>query len=404
MTDTSLAALLAVAEPVGHAFRDAGYRAYLVGGIVRDHLLGRSIDDAADLDLTTDATPAVIKAVVEPLADAVWTQGERFGTIGCRIDGRLYEVTTHRAERYDASSRKPEVDFSDDVEDDLSRRDFTINAMARSLPDGDLVDPFDGRGDLDRRRLMTPLDPELSFTDDPLRMLRAARFAASYGFVPDPQVVVAIRRLVGRLDIVSAERIRGELVRLLGATDPTPGLELLLGTGLAEHFLPELGTADLVAVHAVGPDPVMRMAVILGDPVESGLARLRALRFANDDLATVRRVRRGLHQLTGTEDESLRRFVVAAGPDLDRAIHLAVATAHPAAGNLGARISELVEREGDDGFAPALSGGELIAELGLEPGPVVGEAVNWLGEERLRRGPLPRDVALEAVRGWLAQR
>ena len=187
-------------------FRSAGFTLYLVGGVVRDAVVGR-LDDDADLDFTTDARPDDIEALVTGWADAVWDQGRRFGTIGLRLGPRRIEITTHRAEAYHADSRKPDVVFADAVEADLSRRDFTVNAMALSLPDLVLIDPFDGVGDLAARRLRTPLAPEESFNDDPLRMLRAARFIAGYGLVPDPDLAAAVMTLRARLDIVSDERI-----------------------------------------------------------------------------------------------------------------------------------------------------------------------------------------------------
>ena len=175
----------AAVAPLAATFSGAGYRLYLVGGLIRDDLLGRVRDDV-DYDLTTDARPETIKTLVDPFADAVWTAGERFGTIACRIDGAVYEITTHRADAYDESSRKPIVEFGDNVHDDLARRDFTVNAMAIDLADGALVDPFGGGADLEAGRLRTPLDPEISFSDDPLRMLRAARFIATLGLAPEP--------------------------------------------------------------------------------------------------------------------------------------------------------------------------------------------------------------------------
>ncbi len=224
-------------------FAALGHRVYLVGGSVRDALLAtnRESPPLGDVDLTTDARPDEIEGVLRGWADAVWTQGERFGTIGARRGDQIYEITTHRAEAYVPDSRKPEVVFGDDLETDLSRRDFTINAMALQLPDMTLVDPFDGIADLAAGRLRTPLDPEVSFRDDPLRMLRAARFLAAYRLQPDPALVEAVRRGHERLGIVSAERIRDELDKLvMVAESPSIGLRFIVETGLAQEFLPEL--------------------------------------------------------------------------------------------------------------------------------------------------------------------
>jgi poly(A) polymerase len=232
--------VLVATRPLADRFESAGKRIYLVGGIVRDLLAGRPID-WPDIDLTTDAHPEDTKRLISGWADSVWTQGERFGTIGAKKDGRTFEITTHRAEAYTPGSRNPDVVFADAVEVDLSRRDFTVNAMALTLPEPELIDPFDGRTDLlSAKRLRTPLEPELSFTDDPLRMLRAARFVAGYGLIPEPALVDAIKHLAHRLEIVSAERVRDELDKLMVVEDPSTGLWFLHDTGLFAEFLPEI--------------------------------------------------------------------------------------------------------------------------------------------------------------------
>jgi poly(A) polymerase len=240
------APVLAELAPLAERFATAGHQLYLVGGTVRDLLFGVAKGDF-DIDLTTDARPPDIKRSLEGWAQSVWTQGERFGTIGAQRDNagirRTYEITTFRAESYTDDSRKPHVVFADAIEADLSRRDFTVNAMAleltgRSTPE--LVDPFGGATDLASRVLRTPLGPDISFTDDPLRMLRAARFVAGYGLAPDAALLAAVERMAGRLEIVSAERIRDELDKLITVDHPTAGLWFLVDTGLAGQFLPEL--------------------------------------------------------------------------------------------------------------------------------------------------------------------
>ena len=226
--------------PLAERFRAAGFHLYLVGGTVRDLMVGTEGD--YDFDLTTEARPDQVKRLLRDWADSVWLQGERFGTVGAGKDGRTYEITTHRAEAYEADSRKPEVHYSDSIEADLSRRDFTINAMALELT-GDtptLVDPFNGAADLMARVLRTPLSPEESFSDDPLRMLRAARFIARFNTVPEPALVEAVRQMHGRLSIVSAERVRDELDKLITLPHPSAGLWFAIDTGLADEFLPEL--------------------------------------------------------------------------------------------------------------------------------------------------------------------
>ncbi len=249
MVPERLTPVLRELVPLAERFRRSGHRLYLVGGTVRDMFVAAGRDDF-DLDLTTDARPPEIKRCLEGWADAIWTQGERFGTIGAQVRDvttgfeRIYEITTFRAEAYTDDSRKPHVVFADDIEADLSRRDFTINAMALELTGEDgtpaLIDPFDGAVDLATRVLRTPIGPEISFSDDPLRMLRAARFIAGYQLSPTPELVEAVRDLAPRLEIVSAERIRHELDKLLVVDHPAAGLWFLVETGLADQFLPEL--------------------------------------------------------------------------------------------------------------------------------------------------------------------
>ena len=223
----NLPKLIQETEHLTNQFLAANKSLYLVGGIVRDLCLKSEITSEADLDLTTDALPEEIKQIVAPIATNLWLPGEKFGTIGIHHNNRTYEITTHRSESYDSNSRKPEVAYSIDINEDLSRRDFTINAMAISLPEGTLIDPFNGQKDLREGLLRTPLTPEESFSDDPLRMLRAARFTAAYNLTPDPELVDAIHALIGRFNIVSAERIIGELDKLLLAHNPQRGLDLL---------------------------------------------------------------------------------------------------------------------------------------------------------------------------------
>ena len=254
MVPERLTPVLRELEPLAARFSTAGHRLYLVGGTVRDLFVATGRDDF-DLDLTTDARPPEIKRCLEGWADAVWTQGEKFGTIGAQVRDaetgreRIYEITTFRAEAYTDDSRKPHVVFADEIEADLSRRDFTVNAMALELTgDGDapeLIDPFGGAADLATRTLRTPMGPEISFSDDPLRMLRAARFVAGYQLTPTPEMVEAVREMAPRLEIVSAERIRDELDKLLTVDHPSAGLWFLVDTGLADQFLPELSAMRL---------------------------------------------------------------------------------------------------------------------------------------------------------------
>ena len=243
MIPQRFAPILQEMQPLASRFREAGHRLYLVGGTVRDLLMatdGEASPVEMDFDATTTARPEEIKKIVGPIADAVWTQGEKFGTIGLRIGARQYEITTHRAESYHSDSRKPEVAYSDNVEEDLSRRDFTVNAMALEITSDspELVDPFGGAVDLITKVLRTPLSPEISFSDDPLRMMRAARFIAKLQLVPVPELVAAVKTMTDRMSIVSAERIRDELDKLMTLDKPSSGLWFLVDTGLADQFLP----------------------------------------------------------------------------------------------------------------------------------------------------------------------
>ena len=255
---------------IGERFAAAGHEVALVGGPVRDAFLGRP---SPDLDFATSARPAQIEEVLAGWADTTWDMGRAFGTIGCRRGRDVLEITTYRADAYDEDSRKPVVAFGDNLHDDLVRRDFTVNAMALRLPELVFVDPHDGLGDLAEKALRTPHTPEVSFSDDPLRMMRAARFAAQLGLVPAPEVLEAMRGMASRLSIVSAERVRDELVKLLLAPDPRAGLEVMVDTGLADEVLPELPALRLeVDEHHRHKDvyehtlTVLEQAIALEDP------------------------------------------------------------------------------------------------------------------------------------------
>ncbi|MBO0728796.1 MAG: CCA tRNA nucleotidyltransferase [Acidimicrobiaceae bacterium] len=438
-------------------FAASGHRLYLVGGVVRDAVLGRLRDDS-DLDFTTDALPDETEALVRGWADGVWTQGKKFGTIGVRVGERHLEITTHRAEAYRPESRKPEVTYADAVEADLSRRDFTVNAMALSLPDLTLVDPFDGVADLAAGRLRTPLSPEESFTDDPLRMMRAARFIAGYGLTPLPSLVDAVVALRSRLDIVSDERIRDELDKLLVVPKPGAGLWFLVRTGLAEEFLPELPALaveqdpihrhkDVLAhtiavVEKTSPDRLLRLAALfhdVGKPKTRSFGprgavsfhhhevvgarmtrdRMRALRYPAEDIETVSRLVE-LHlrfhtYRMGWTDSAVRRYVRDAGPLLDQLNELTrsdCTTRNPAKARalakrmdeLETRIAELRQREELAAIRPDLDGVAVMARLGLKPGPLVGEALRYLLELRLDEGPLGEEEAGRRLDAWWAAR
>ncbi|WP_289018688.1 CCA tRNA nucleotidyltransferase [uncultured Ornithinimicrobium sp.] len=364
---------------IGRRFADAGHEVALVGGPVRDAFLGRS---SPDLDLTTSARPEQIEAVLAGWADSTWDVGREFGTIGARRGPDTLEITTYRADAYEPGSRKPLVAFGDNLEDDLVRRDFTVNAMALRLPDMVFVDPYDGLADLAAGRLRTPTTPQISFGDDPLRMMRAARFAAQLGLVPAAEVLAAMEGMASRLSIVSAERVRDELVKLLLADDPRAGLEIMVDTGLADEVLPELPALRLevdehhrhkdVYEHSLtvlqqaidledgpaggsdqadedrvpGPDLVLRLAALLHDigkpatrrfepgggvsfhhhelvGARMARTRLRALRFDKETVKAVSRLvelHLRFHGYGDGEwtDAAVRRYVTDAGPLLGR--------------------------------------------------------------------------------------
>ena len=441
-------------RPLADAFAAAGQPLYLVGGIVRDQLLGRELAPR-DIDLTTPARPHEIKAVVGPLADAMWTQGERFGTIGVQVGGRDFEITTHRAEAYTPDSRKPDVSFGDDIEQDLARRDFTVNAMALRVPDPTLIDPFGGAADLAAGRLRTPLSPEVSFGDDPLRMLRAARFIAGYGLEPDGELVAAVRTHAERLSIVSAERIRDELDKLLVVPDPSAGLWFVADTGLADLFLPELTAMRLeqdpihrhkdVLAHTFAvvaktqPERLVRLAALLHDVgkpktrsiTDGGVTfhhhevvgarmardRMQALKYSNDDVEAVRQLvylHLRFHTYgMGWTDSAVRRFVRDAGDQLDRLIELTrcdcTTRNQRKADRLARRMDDLEERiaalrnkEALDAIRADLDGRQVMEHLGIGPGPHIGRALDVLLELRLEEGPLGEEEAYRRLDQWWA--
>ncbi len=449
-------------SPLTERFKAAGHRLYLVGGTVRDLLVGDERDDY-DFDATTPARPAEIKACLEGWADAIWTQGERFGTIGAKSGERTYEITTHRAEAYSDDSRKPHVEFADDIEADLSRRDFTINAMALELTAATptLVDPFNGAVDLATRTLRTPLGPEVSFSDDPLRMLRAARFIARYQLQPVPELTAAVTAMHARLEIVSSERVRDELDKLMTVEHPTVGLWFAIETGLADEFLPELPamrleqdpihrhkdvlTHTLAVVENVHRDAAAhfdfrrtRLAALfhdVGKPRTRGYQqgkgvtfhhhdavgarmtrkRLEALRYSNDDIEAITELvalhlRFHTYQM-GWTDSAVRRYVRDAGPllaelnvltrcDCTTRNERKAATLAKRMDELELRIAELAEREELAALRPELDGKQVMEHLRVGPGPVVGKALAFLLEIRLDEGLIGEDAARKRLDQW----
>ncbi|MEM7285010.1 MAG: CCA tRNA nucleotidyltransferase [Actinomycetota bacterium] len=410
MTFAHLPAVVDRVRPLAERFTAAGHSLYLVGGIVRDLWLDREPGVDVDLDLTTDALPDRIKAIVGPVADALWLQGERFGTVGARIGDHAYEITTHRAEIYRDDSRKPEVTFSTAIDEDLSRRDFTVNAMAVEVTEEALVDPFGGAADLEAKVLRTPLDVDISFTDDPLRMLRAARFAAGYGLTPDAAVVEAMWRLRERLDIVSAERIRDELDKLLGLATPSVGLRLLSDAELLHRFVPEFhDPTRFAAADRLARDPDLRLAGLFhGHAPDAVGARLGALRYSNGrrrDIAAVVGSAASLVQGDVVDAPSLRRWVAASGAArVDaRSVVLAVSPQHSAEVERSLELESSLAEELDD-LAPPLDGEAVMRVLGVGGGPVIGEALAHLQRMRFDAGPYDAAAAEAELRRWWASR
>ncbi len=423
MTFTHLPDVVALVEPLAQRFVQAGHRLYLVGGIVRDQWLDHELSDSSDVDLTTDADPSVIKELVADLADALWTQGERFGTIGLRFQGRAIEITTHRAESYASDSRKPQVTFGNDIAVDLSRRDFTVNAMAIEVPSGELVDPWTGAADLQAGLLRTPLAPEISFSDDPLRMLRAARFASRFDLHPSPELAQAATDLRERLRIVAIERIGDELERLFGLPEPERGLRFLVETGLAHVLLtwnePDAGAPSVdrlrAAAHAASrvAENVwqLRLAAFLTVATQTDTDlehRLEPLRLSRDDHRMIIDLATSARQIdvSDVQAPSLRRWFAGSKRPAD-AVTVAIAVADPsdapgvrAFGDAVAALNEI-----EDLAAPVLLDGATVMDLlGVDAGPIVGEAVAVLQQAFFDKGPLPVATQATLLEMWWSDR
>lgn len=467
-----LARLRALAEgpvvsAVAEAFNAAGFELAVVGGPVRDALLGRDVND---LDFTTNASPDEILKIVTPISSAQWDIGRAFGTIGAKVRGEQVEITTYRADSYDGVTRKPTVEFGDTIEGDLARRDFRVNAMALQVPAVKLIDPTGGVEDLVAGILRTPADPNVSFGDDPLRMLRAARFSAQLGFEVDADTFAAITRLRETLKIVSPERIQGELVRLMETEDPVRGIRILVDTKLIDEFMPEVSALRLevdehhhhkdVYEHSLtvlqqaielehsrhpgaAPDVPLRIAALLHDigkprtrKLEPGGAvtfhhhdvvgsrmarkRLQALRFDGDTTdAVATLVELHLRFFGYAEgawtDAAVRRYVRDAGDLLER-LHILTradvttrnkrkaARLANAYDDIEKRIADLREQEELDAMRPELDGNQIQQILGIDPGREVGQAYRFLLDLRLDEGVLGPEAAELRLREWWAAR
>ena len=451
-----------LASSLAQSFAAQGFRLALVGGPVRDALLGRL---GNDLDFTTDARPEVTKKILQGWAENVWDTGIEFGTVAGKRGDTTVEVTTYRTESYDPDSRKPEVEYGDSIEGDLSRRDFTVNSMALELTTKtpEFIDPFNGLEDLAKRVLRTPAKAENSFSDDPLRMMRAARFASQLDFEIAPDVLQAIKDMAGRISIISAERVRDEFTKMLMSKNPRTGITILVETGLAEIVLPEIPKLRLeidehhhhkdVYEHSItvleqaishedrlgGPNLIIRLAALLhdiGKPKTRNLipgggvsfhhheivgarltkSRLKALRFDGDTIEQVETLvalHLRFHGYGDGEwtDSAVRRYVRDAG---DLLVHLHVLTRADCTtrnakkaerlaktyDGLEARIAKLMEEEELSRIRPDLDGAQVMKLLNIKPSAAVGNALDYLLELRLEHGPLGEERATEELLNW----
>ena len=459
---TTLTSRAPEATELASLFKSAGYKLALVGGPVRDAILGRL---GNDLDFTTDAHPKDCEKILNKWADSVWDIGAAFGTVAGKKGEITVEVTTYRSENYDSTSRKPNVEFGKTIEGDLARRDFTINAMALELttPEPTFIDLFNGVADLQNKLIKTPGKAEESFSDDPLRMMRAARFMSQLKFEIDSSVLTAIKSMATRLEIISFERIRDEFIKILMSPSPRIGITVLVETGLADYFLPEVPKLKLeidehhhhkdVYEHSLtvleqaiglesrldGPNLTLRLAALLhdiGKPKTKQLIagggvsfhhhevvgarmckeRMKKLRFDNhmiEDVSQLVFLHLRFHGYGSGEwtDSAVRRYVRDAGPLLTH-LHL-LTRADCTTRNkkkaeslaktydqLEERIALLMEQEELDKIRPDLSGEEIMQILSIKPSPTVGKAYDFLLELRLEKGPIGKEAATEELLTW----
>ena len=386
-------------------FVAAGWGFFVVGGVVRDLFLGKR---SGDIDITTDAHPGETASILGDWGEAVWDQGARFGTIGARRGDIVVEVTTHRSEQYEQTSRKPQVKFSGAIEDDLARRDFTVNSMAIEFPSWRLVDPFNGREHLEKGVLSTPLGPRTAFSEDPLRMLRAARFTAGYGLAPDEEVEEAITDIAERLAIVSKERINDEMSKFLVVDKPGAGVSLLQRTGLMKQIFPKASNFEVIrpdVLDLVQPDLVTRWASLLwpvagnAELVRSLLSDLRVSKSISSQVAGIVDASQRLTQAVDVSPSSIRRALHAIRPNTASAVALLEAYGQAPSDEVLVAMHRLEAEEGTQRFEVPLDGFEVAELIGKE-GPDVGTTLSRLMDHRLDSGPLSKEEAIALVLDW----
>ncbi|MGA1678848.1 MAG: CCA tRNA nucleotidyltransferase [Candidatus Nanopelagicales bacterium] len=463
LLEQALKPITGLLSEIGELFKNAGFEISLVGGPVRDALLGKAVKD---LDFTTNARADEIQKILKPWAENIWDVGIKFGTVGAKKNDFSLEITTYRSEVYDPSSRKPEVNFGNSLLEDLTRRDFTINAIALKLPEFEIVDPHNGVNDLINQKLKAPIDPEILFSEDPLRMLRAARFISKLDLVVDKNIIEAVEKLKSRLSVVSRERISDEFSKLLLLESPRKGLEFLVQTKLAEEFLPELPALqlevdehhrhkdvyhhtlivleqaiDLEKSHEpqLAPDLVLRIAALLHDIGKPKTRKFEAggrVSFHHHEVVGARMAKKRLHELRFSKeiindvsklvelhlrfhgfgsglwtDSAVRRYVRDAGDQLLRLHKLTRADSttrnqkkadelQKNYDKLEERISELSKEEELAKIRPDLNGQEIMEILNLPPGPLVGKAYEYLLEIRIEQGPQTKEVAKANLLTW----
>ena len=463
LLEQALKPITGLLSEIGELFKNAGFEISLVGGPVRDALLGKAVKD---LDFTTNARADDIQKILKPWAENIWDVGIKFGTVGAKKNDFSLEITTYRSEVYDPSSRKPEVNFGNSLLEDLTRRDFTINAIALKLPEFEIVDPHNGVNDLINQKLKAPIDPEILFSEDPLRMLRAARFISKLNLVVDKNIIAAVEKLKSRLNVVSKERISDEFSKLLLLESPRKGLEFLVQTKLAEEFLPELPALqlevdehhrhkdvyhhtlivleqaiDLEKSHEpqLAPDLVLRIAALLHDIGKPKTRKFEAggrVSFHHHEVVGARMAKKRLHELRFSKeiindvsklvelhlrfhgfgsglwtDSAVRRYVRDAGDQLLRLHKLTRADSttrnqkkadelQKNYDKLEKRISELSKEEELAKIRPDLNGQEIMEILNLPPSPLVGKAYEYLLEIRIEQGPQTKEVAKANLLTW----